>query len=160
LATHSRLLLYNRPTYPRLQRWLFLYPLYVLAEIAVVSTDLAELLGSAIALCLLFPSLPLWAGVLITAFDVLLILALGDPLRSRPLRMFELLIAFLVCLTLKIATIPVGSRRADMQVLGVMVCMLVIITKLNINWADTFLGFVPSKYIFKSSGLYTCELHF
>ena len=40
-----------------------LYPLYVLSEIAIISTDLAELLGSAIALCLLFPSLPLWAGV-------------------------------------------------------------------------------------------------
>ena len=47
-----------------------LYPLYALAEIAIISTDLAELLGSAIALCLLFPALPLWAGVLLTASDV------------------------------------------------------------------------------------------
>lgn len=73
-----------------------LYPLYALSEIAIISTDLAELLGSAIALCLLFPSLPLWAGVLITAFDVIFLLALGDPLRGRPVKMFEYLIASLV----------------------------------------------------------------
>lgn len=73
-----------------------LYPLYVLSEIAIISTDLAELLGSAIALCLLFPSLPLWAGVLITASDVILLLALRDPLGGKPVRLFELLIAGLV----------------------------------------------------------------
>jgi metal iron transporter len=76
-------------------RWLLLYPLYLLSEVAIIATDLAEVLGSAIALCLLFPKLQLWAGVLITAFDVLVILAFGDPLHSRPLRYFEFLIAFL-----------------------------------------------------------------
>ena len=68
----------------------------MLAEIAIISTDLAELLGSAIALCLLFPKLPLWAGVLITASDVLFLLALRDPLRGRPVRLFEVMIAILV----------------------------------------------------------------
>jgi metal iron transporter len=140
-----------------LKRWLLLYPLYVLSEIAIISTDLAELLGSAIALVMLFPSLPLWAGVLVTAFDVLLILGLGDPLRSRPLRYFELLIAFLVSLHYK--------QRSRMvlilpQVLAVMVCMVVIITKLEVDWGDTFLGYVPSKYIFQSGGLYTCKKGF
>jgi metal iron transporter len=67
-----------------------------LAEVAVIATDLAELLGSAIALCLLFPWLELWHGVLITAFDVVLILAMRDPLRGKPVRMFELLIAIMV----------------------------------------------------------------
>jgi len=33
---------------------------------------------------------------LLTAFDVLFILALGDPLRGRPVKMFEYLIAALV----------------------------------------------------------------
>jgi metal iron transporter len=73
-----------------------LYPLYVLAEVAIISTDLAELLGSAIALCLLFPQLELWHGVLITAFDVIIILAMGDPLRGKPVKMFEILIAGMV----------------------------------------------------------------
>ena len=63
---------------------------------AIISTDLAELLGSAIALCMMFPKLPLWAGVLLTGCDVLLILALGDPLRGRPVKVFEWLIAVLV----------------------------------------------------------------
>lgn len=96
LATHCRMLLYNRPKHTLLCRWLLLYPLYILCEIAIISTDLAELLGSAIALVLLFPSLPLWAGVLLTASDVLFILALGDPTRGRPVRLFEFLIAGLV----------------------------------------------------------------
>jgi metal iron transporter len=73
-----------------------LYPLYVLAEVAIIATDLAELLGSAIALCLLFPRLELWHGVLITAFDVIIILAMGDPLRGKPVKMFEILIAGMV----------------------------------------------------------------
>jgi metal iron transporter len=65
--------------------------------VAIIATDLAELLGSAIALCLLFPKLELWHGVLITAFDVILILGIGDPLRGRPVRIFELIIAAMVC---------------------------------------------------------------
>lgn len=73
-----------------------LYPLYVLAEIAIIATDLAELLGSAIALCMLFPKLELWHGVLITAFDVIIILGMGDPLRGKPVKMFEILIAAMV----------------------------------------------------------------
>ena len=98
LASHIRILLYNRPKHKLLYRWLGLYPLYILAEVAIVATDLSELLGSAIALCLLFPKLELWHGVLITAFDVILILGLGDPLRGRPVRVFEILIAAMVCL--------------------------------------------------------------
>ena len=108
--------MYNRPKHPRLYRWLLLYPLYILAEIAIISTDLAELLGSAIALCLLFPRLPLWAGVLLTASDVLLLLALGDPLGARPVRPFEFLIAALVCASLKQLNYH-GSHRA-LRILG------------------------------------------
>ncbi|CAA7264930.1 unnamed protein product [Cyclocybe aegerita] len=135
LASHSRLLLYNRPKHTLLYRWLGLYPLYILAEIAIIATDLAELLGSAIALCMLFPKLELWHGVLITAFDVIFILAMGDPLRGKPVRMFELLIAAMV--------------------LAVLICMIVIISKVDVNWADAFEGYVPSKYIFAQGGIYT-----
>ena len=110
LATHCRLLLYNRPKHTRLYRWLLLYPLYVLSEIAIISTDLAELLGSAIALVLLFPRLPLWAGVLLTASDVLLLLALGNRLGGRPLRPFELFIAALVCVGTSSIRIGIISR--------------------------------------------------
>lgn len=50
-------------------------PLWLLAETAIVACDLAEVLGAAIALKLLF-HLPLLVGVLLTAADVLLLLGL------------------------------------------------------------------------------------
>ena len=49
--------------------------LWLLCEVAIIACDLAELLGSAIALNLLF-GIPLISGVLLTAFDVMLILVL------------------------------------------------------------------------------------
>lgn len=49
--------------------------LWLLCEIAIVACDLAEVIGSAVALNLLF-GIPLVAGVLITAVDVLAILGL------------------------------------------------------------------------------------
>ncbi|MGD0480285.1 MAG: Nramp family divalent metal transporter [Terracidiphilus sp.] len=51
------------------------FGLWVMAEIAIAACDLAEVIGSAIALELLF-HIPLFYGVLITGFDVLLILLL------------------------------------------------------------------------------------
>ena len=51
-------------------------PLYILAEIAITACDLAEVLGSAIALQLLF-GLPLVYGVMLTALDTLLLLLLS-----------------------------------------------------------------------------------
>ena len=51
------------------------YALWIGAEIAIAACDLAEVIGSAIALELLF-HIPLFYGVLITGFDVLLILLL------------------------------------------------------------------------------------
>ncbi|KAK0447836.1 putative transporter of the NRAMP family [Desarmillaria tabescens] len=131
LASHCRVMLYPRPV----TRYALLYPLYILSETAIIATDLAELLGSAIALCLLFPALEIWHGVLITAFDVLLILALGDPLRGRPVRIFEVIIAVLV--------------------IAVLICMCIIIGRVNVHWGNAFLGYVPSKYILKDGALYT-----
>ena len=61
-------------------------PLWVLAELAIIATDLAEVIGTAIGLNLLF-GIPLEIGVFITAADVFLILwmqARGSA-GSRPL---------------------------------------------------------------------------
>lgn len=69
--------------------------LWVLCEIAIAACDLAEVLGSAVALKLLF-GLPLLAGVLITALDVLIVLALQG-------RGFRLIEAFVVTLIASIA---------------------------------------------------------
>ena len=94
------MLLHDHPKYPKLVRRVFLYPLYALSELAIISTDLAELLGSAIGLVLLFPKLPLPVAVALTAFDVLIILAIRDPSKGhgRPVRIFEWLIILLVML--------------------------------------------------------------
>jgi manganese transport protein len=66
-------------------------PLWVLCEIAITACDLAELLGAAIALKLLF-GLPLLAGVLLTAFDTIVILWL----MRFGIRMLESLVFVLV----------------------------------------------------------------
>jgi manganese transport protein len=55
-------------------RWVN-YALWLMAEIAIAACDMAEVIGSAIALQLLF-HIPLLYGVLITGLDVLLILLL------------------------------------------------------------------------------------
>ena len=126
-----------------------------MAEVAVIATDLAELLGSAIALCLLFPRLEMWQAVLVTVFDVVLILAMRDPLRGKPVRLFELLIAILVGLVPPVLALSILNFLH--QVLIVLICMLVIISKVEINMKDAFSGFLPSKYLFGQGGIYTCS---
>ncbi len=65
--------------------------LWVLSEIAIIACDLAEVLGAAIALQLLF-HIPLIAGVLVTAFDTLLLLWL----QRFGIRMIEAIILSLI----------------------------------------------------------------
>src|SRR6476620_9579933 len=65
--------------------------LWILCEIAIAACDLAEVIGSAIALNLLF-HLPIAVGVLITGFDVLLLLAL----QNRGVRVLEALVITLI----------------------------------------------------------------
>ncbi|EEB91107.1 hypothetical protein MPER_10590, partial [Moniliophthora perniciosa FA553] len=134
LASHCRLLLHSRPKHTLLWRWLALYPLYLLSEVAIIATDLAELLGSAIALCLLFPKLEVWQGVLLTGFDVVILLALGDPLRGTPVKMFEWLIGAMV--------------------LAVFICMCINNARVDIDWGTAFEGYLPSKYIVPNGALF------
>src|SRR5580765_4061362 len=61
----------SKETYPGIVN----IPLYILAEIAIAATDLAEVLGLAIGLNLLF-GLPLLAGVSIAVLDSLLLLVI------------------------------------------------------------------------------------
>src|SRR5690348_7165856 len=65
--------------------------LWVVCEIAIAACDLAEVLGSAVALKLLL-GLPLLAGVVITALDVLIVLAL----QGRGFRMIEAFVVTLI----------------------------------------------------------------
>ena len=69
--------------------------LWLACELAIAACDLAEVLGSAVALNLLF-HIPLLLGVLLTALDVLMVLAL----QGRGFRIIE---AFVVTLIASIA---------------------------------------------------------
>ncbi|WVQ62957.1 uncharacterized protein L199_001106 [Kwoniella botswanensis] len=112
-----------------------LYTLYALAEIAIIGTDLAELLGSAIALHLLFPKLPLFAGVLITAVDVMIVLVFFRSNSGRQgMLFFEIVIVSLV--------------------LAVFVSFMILLKLTNPVWKDVFLGLVPSKTLVKPGALY------
>ncbi len=65
--------------------------LWVICEVAIAACDLAEVLGSAVALKLLF-GLPVLVGVILTALDVLLVLAL----QGRGFRWVEALVITLI----------------------------------------------------------------
>ncbi|HEX3867945.1 MAG TPA: Nramp family divalent metal transporter, partial [Gemmatimonadaceae bacterium] len=65
--------------------------LWIFCEIAIAACDLAEVIGSAIALNLLF-HLPIAIGVPVTGFDVLLLLAL----QNRGVRLIEALVVTLI----------------------------------------------------------------
>jgi manganese transport protein len=99
--------------------------LWVVCEIAIAACDLAEVLGSAVALKLLF-GLPLLAGVLITAFDVLIVLALQG-------RGFRLIEAFVVTL---IATIAA--------------CFAYEIFFAQPLWREAAIGFIPRAEILRN----------
>jgi manganese transport protein len=57
---------------PGWTRW----PNYLSCELAIAACDLAEVLGSAVAIHLLFPRISLLFAVIITAFDVVVLLSL------------------------------------------------------------------------------------
>src|SRR5215216_728867 len=76
----------NRETYPKFVN----FALYILAEVAIAATDLAEVLGMAIGLQLL-TGLPLIWAVLITVLDTFLLLLL----QRLGMRKME---AFIICL--------------------------------------------------------------
>ncbi|KAI8813421.1 natural resistance-associated macrophage protein-domain-containing protein [Cladochytrium replicatum] len=93
--------------------------LYILCELAIIATDLAEVIGTAIGLNLLF-HIPLSWGVVITAADVLIILFFWT---SRSLRVFETIIAVLV--------------------LSIGVCFSILLSFSRPNWPEVGLGYLP-----------------
>jgi manganese transport protein len=107
-----------RDAYPRWAAW----PLWLFAEIAIAATDLAEIIGTAIGLQLLF-GIPLAFGVVITAVDVFLILGL----QAIGFRWVE---AFVVALLGVIAA-----------------CFAVQIAMADPDWGAVLAGFVPTTQI-------------
>ncbi|KAI1380324.1 natural resistance-associated macrophage protein [Hypoxylon crocopeplum] len=118
-----------------LPRWLN-YFLYFLAEAAIIATDIAEVIGTAIGLNLLIPQLPLVAGCAISILDVMIILVFYRPDSSmRGLRLFEVFVMLLV--------------------LAVVVCFCIQLSLIeNTSVGQVFLGYVPNDSITQSSGLF------
>ena len=108
-----------RDSYPRWVSW----PLWLSAEIAITATDLAEVIGTAIGLNLLF-HIPIEIGVIITAADVFLILAL----QAFGFRWIE---AFVVAMLGVIAA-----------------CFAVQIAMADPDWGAVLRGFAPTTDIF------------
>lgn len=117
-----------------LPRWLNII-LYLFCEGAIVACDLAEVIGGAIALNLLF-HIPLPAGVAITALDVLIILfgyRDGNGTSLRVVRLFECFVILLVG--------------------GVAVCFVVELTYSSADAVQVLKGYLPSATLFQDSGL-------
>src|SRR4030081_2803898 len=88
--------------------------LWVLCEIAIAACDLAEVIGAAIALNLLF-HLPLLWGVILTALDVLIVLFL----QHRGFRYVEALVVALIVLIAGSFAIELWLSKPDMAAVAV-----------------------------------------
>ena len=104
------------------------FVLWIITELAIMATDIAEVIGGAIALNLLF-GLPIIWGVILTVFDVLLLLFL----------------------------MKLGFRKIEAIVITLIsVIMIVFVYEVAISdpvIADMLKGFIPQKEIFDRSPL-------
>ena len=101
-----------RDWYPRWTRW----PNWLLSEFAIGACDLAEVLGSAVALNLLF-HIPLFWCVIITSFDVLLLLALQQfGMRKIEAVVLVLVSTIAACYFVEIFVLP--QTRPDFGEMG------------------------------------------
>ncbi|KAK9368570.1 natural resistance-associated macrophage protein-domain-containing protein [Lipomyces kononenkoae] len=120
-----------RAHYPR---WLCII-LYVLAEVAIIATDLAEVIGTAISLNILF-KIPLVAGVAITIIDVLIVLIAYRPNGSlKGVRWFEYGVALLVLAVVICFCVELGTIRGT-------------------SVGEVLRGYLPSKTVVTNQGLY------
>ncbi|KAK6544619.1 hypothetical protein TWF694_001308 [Orbilia ellipsospora] len=115
-------------------RWLC-WVLYIFAEGAIIATDIAEVIGSAIALNVLL-KVPLVAGCAITILDTFIVLFFYNsdgPVRR--IRFFEAFVALLV--------------------FGVIICFAIELTHIqDTPAAEVLKGYLPSKTVATGHGLY------
>ncbi|PMD29139.1 natural resistance-associated macrophage protein [Hyaloscypha variabilis F] len=118
-----------------LPRWLNI-SLYIMAEAAIIATDISEVIGTAIAINLLIPKIPLVAGCALSICDVMLILLFYRPGGSmKGLRAFEMFVIALV--------------------MGVVICFCIQLSMIkDTSVGEVFRGFLPSSAIIQSQGLY------
>lgn len=113
-----------RDHYPQRTVWF----LWIICEIQIIACDLAEVVGSAIALNLLF-GIPLIYGCIITAADVLVILYL----QNKGFRYIEALVITLIAI--------MGG------------CFAAELFFVKPNFFDVMAGFIPSAEIVKNPGM-------
>ena len=104
------------------------FSLWVLCEIAICACDLAEVIGSAVALNLLF-KIPLIIGVILTALDVLVVMLL----QKRGFRYLEALVIGLIAL------------------IGMGFLLELFFSQPNV--AEIFKGLIPSPQIISNPGM-------
>jgi manganese transport protein len=109
----------------RFPRWAAI-PLWLMAETAICATDLAEVIGTAIALQLLF-GLPLLEGVILTVLDTLLILWL----QHKGMRWLEAFVMGLIAL--------------------IAVCFIGQVMLADPAWGEVLRGYLPSASIVTNS---------
>ncbi|KRG14817.1 manganese transporter [Virgibacillus soli] len=88
------------------------FVLWILTELAIIATDLAEVIGSAIALNLLF-GIPLLAGILITTLDVLLLLLL----QKKGFRIIESIVIVLMVTIFGVFVFEVIASKPEVSAL-------------------------------------------
>jgi len=98
------------------------FVLWILAEIAIAACDLAEVIGAAVALNLLF-NIPLTYGIIITAVDVIFILFL----QNKGFRLIEVIVGGLILI--------------------ILLCFGYEIIVSNPDWFGVAKGLVPSTQI-------------
>ncbi|MFC6208139.1 Nramp family divalent metal transporter [Levilactobacillus tongjiangensis] len=102
--------------------------LWVVTELAIMATDIAEIIGSAIALKLLF-GFPLIVGIIITAMDVLILLVL----MKLGFRKIEAIVATLVAVILFVFLYEVILAQPHM--------------------AEVLEGYIPSSSVVTNKGM-------
>jgi len=102
--------------------------LWILAEVAIAACDLAEVIGSAIALNLLF-GIPLAVGVVITTIDVLLILYF----QNKGFRIIESIVGGLMAV--------------------VLLCFVYEVMVSNPDWMALAGGLIPQKQVITDPGM-------
>ncbi|KAI3631771.1 hypothetical protein MIR68_010244 [Amoeboaphelidium protococcarum] len=104
--------------------------LYILTELAIIATDLAEVIGSALALYLLL-GIPIVWGILITGLDVIIILKWWG---QKYQKVYEIIILVILLI--------VG------------VCFVILLTYTKPSFVEIMEGFIPRvDLLFKDNGM-------
>lgn len=113
------------------------YLIYLFAEISVIATDVAEIIGTAIAFNIIF-DIPLIWGVLLTVIDVLFVIMAYRP--NGPLLLLRIFEGFV-----------------SLLVFGTVICFAIELANVSptTNWGEVAKGFLPTKEVFSDiKGIY------